>query len=66
MALSPLVYGWLKLFVFTEWFALGWQFLFYMRTDIYYLMADVTRAPDLMNDAQRWLEPVLNVTDNES
>jgi putative peptide zinc metalloprotease protein len=55
MALPPLIYGWLKLFVFTEWFALGWQFLFYMRTDIYYLVADLLRAPNMMDDAQSWL-----------
>jgi putative peptide zinc metalloprotease protein len=42
------------------WFAtLAWQFLFFMRTDIYYAYANLTRSKNLMADAASYLRSVL-------
>jgi putative peptide zinc metalloprotease protein len=46
---------WLRLVLVFEWQASAWQLMFYMKTDGYYLIADVTRERNLMEDAQAYL-----------
>lgn len=53
--LPMLVYSWLEVVLVMEWFATGWQFLFYMKTDVYFLIADLFQTRNLMDDAKAYL-----------
>lgn len=47
--------SWLKMVMFLAWFTIGWEFLFYMKTDGYYIFADIAQARNLMDDAKAYL-----------
>lgn len=53
--LPMMIYSWLEVILVMVWFATGWQFFFYMKTDIYYLAAEIFQARNLMDDAQAYL-----------
>lgn len=59
-ALPPLVVHLLKLILVLEWYGTGWQFLFYMKTDVYFIVADLFRARNLMEDAGVYLRQALS------
>lgn len=54
--LPTLFASWLKLVLVFEWTSTAWQFQFYMKTDIYFLVSDVFQARNLMDDAEKVLK----------
>ena len=58
-ALPPVVAAWLKLVLIIEWAGTGWQFLFYMKTDVYYIVSDLFHARNLMEDAESSMRHLL-------
>jgi molybdopterin/thiamine biosynthesis adenylyltransferase len=55
VALHPYVYGFCKSVLFIIAFKLGWNFLFYMRTDLYYFLANLLRCQNLYGDTVAFL-----------
>lgn len=53
--LPGLVHSWLQAAMVSLWVSTGWQFSLYMRTDIYYLVADLLGARNLMDDARAFI-----------
>ncbi|WP_147425137.1 hypothetical protein [Bailinhaonella thermotolerans] len=51
--------GLVRLAVLICWSQIAWQFLFFMRTDVYYAYANLTGEKNLMDDAQAYLRAVL-------
>lgn len=60
-ALPPAPYAWLKLVIVLQALATAWQFLFYMKTDVYFVLADLFHAKNLMGDAQALLRGAVHV-----
>ena len=56
LALHPYAYAFLKSALFIIAFKLGWNFLFYMRTDVYYLLANLLRCQNLYRDTVTFLK----------
>ena len=59
LPLSPVLYGTLRLVVLVLVFGVLWQFNFYLRTDVYYLIANVTGCRNLSRDATAYLKDTL-------
>lgn len=53
--LPMLASSWLGMIMFLVWFTIGWEFLLYMKTDAYYILADLFQARNLMDDAKAYL-----------
>lgn len=53
--LPMLASDWLGMIMFLVWFTIGWEFLLYMKTDAYYIIADLFQARNLMDDAKAYL-----------
>lgn len=53
--LFPLGGSLLRLVIVVEWIALGFQLLVFLRTDLYYVLCEALREPDLHNRASRAL-----------
>lgn len=53
--LPMMVSSWLDMIMFLVWFTIGWEFLLYMKTDAYYILADIFQARNLMDDAKAYL-----------
>lgn len=57
-AMPILLYKWLNLILFTNWYSTAWQFRFYLKTDVYFIVADLFHAKNLMEDARTYLHNV--------
>lgn len=55
LALHPYVYAFLGSAVYVVTFKIAWNFLFYMRTDIYYFVANVLQCKNLYQDTVTFL-----------
>ena len=53
--LPTVAVAFLKLVLVLEWYGTAWQLLFYMQTDVYYIVADLFHAKNLMQDAEQVL-----------
>jgi hypothetical protein len=54
-ALPVFVAALIQLVLLLEWYLTAWQLRFYMRTDLYFVVAEAFRARNLMADAQAFL-----------
>lgn len=52
LSLGPLVYGILQMIILVELLGVLWQFEFFMRTDVYYVVANYFGCKNLMGDAK--------------
>lgn len=57
---SETTYLLIKAFVLTEFLAMLWQFLFFMKTDLYYCIADFFDKENLLQDTKKYYENALN------
>ncbi|OGC70000.1 hypothetical protein A2415_03610 [candidate division WWE3 bacterium RIFOXYC1_FULL_39_7] len=65
LALTPLpLWGLLKQAVLVEWLGILWQFMFFMKTDIYYLLRDTVGFENLHQDAVLRIKTFLLRTTN--
>ncbi|MEK6974666.1 MAG: hypothetical protein AABW41_05530 [Nanoarchaeota archaeon] len=55
VSMMPLVYNILKFVVFSEFLGILWQFLFFMKTDIYYAFENYVRVYSLNDKAEHFL-----------
>ncbi len=53
--IGPLFYNLLKFIVLIQLLSLAWQFLFFMETDIYYVVGNFFRISDLMSDTRAYV-----------
>ncbi|ODH00731.1 hypothetical protein A4S05_32095 [Nostoc sp. KVJ20] len=54
--LISLVKGLIKALILTQFFGITWQFYFYMRTDIYFVIQDLLRCHNLFTDSLNYLK----------
>ncbi|HAX89328.1 MAG TPA: hypothetical protein DCY91_24505 [Cyanobacteria bacterium UBA11370] len=53
--LTSLLQGLIKALILTQFFGITWQFYFYMRTDIYFVLQDLLRCHNLFTDSLNYL-----------
>lgn len=53
--LIPMVKGLIKALILTQFFGITWQFYFYMRTDIYFVIQELLRCHNLFTDSVNYL-----------
>ncbi len=55
-SLSNSIETWLQITIWTYFFQISWQCYFFLRTDLYYIIANFFQCKNLMNDTQTWMK----------
>lgn len=58
-AISQFTYSFIKFIALTEFFGIAWQFYFFLRTDIYYVVENFFRINNLHKKTQLFLRSIL-------
>jgi len=56
--INNLVYGILKMMVLIEFLSIVWQFRFYMKTDIYYVIESLVKCKNLYDDSKAYIKKI--------